>query len=67
MITAKNLAKAQIRELLDILRRSPGATEAGVRSCLRSEYGDSSALDAALSSGQVERRGHKLYAIDKES
>ncbi len=48
--------------LIDTLHRGPGATEAGVRSYLRSEYGESSALDAALVSGQVERRGHKLYA-----
>lgn len=48
-------------ELRSILGRNPGATEASVRSELRRTLGDSSVLDRALASGDVARRGAKLY------
>ena len=60
---SKVLANAD-QALLDSLERSPGTTEAGVRSYLRGEYGDSSALERALTTGRVVRRGQKLYRIE---
>jgi len=59
---ATNIATAAIAEVVSIVTRSPGVTEANVRSNLRSEHGDSSALDLAINSGAVVRSGHKLYA-----
>lgn len=48
-------------ELRGILGRNPGATEVSVRSELRRSIGDSVVLDRALASGDVVRRGAKLY------
>ncbi len=47
--------------LLSTLERNPGATEALIRSDLRSEFSDSAALDEAVVEGAVIRRGSKLY------
>jgi hypothetical protein len=57
-VTAETLTD----EVVAIVERSPGVSEANVRSDLRSEHGDSSALDRALASGRVVRSGHKLNA-----
>jgi len=48
-------------DLRTMLERNPGATEASVRSELRSQRADSSVLDAALADGSVVRRAYKLY------
>lgn len=58
--TSQNVDQA----LLDSLERSPGTTEAGIRSYLRGEYGDSAALERAFTTGRVVRRGQKLYRIE---
>jgi hypothetical protein len=47
--------------LLETLARNPGANEAGVRSYLRGEFGDSTVLDNALASGVVVRKASRLY------
>jgi hypothetical protein len=49
------------KDLLAVLERNPGATEAIVRSELRAQHGDSFALDTAIADGAVIRRGAKLY------
>lgn len=59
--TTENLTN----EVVAIVERNPGVSEANVRSNLRSEHGDSSALDLALASGRVVRSGHKLHACEK--
>lgn len=51
-----------VAEVVAVVERNPGVSEANVRSNLRSEHGDSSALDLALASGRVVRSGHKLNA-----
>lgn len=48
-------------ELRAILGRRPGTTEASVRGELRRAVGDALALDRALASGAVVRRGDGLY------
>ncbi len=47
--------------LIFALERNPGATEALIRSGLRSEFGDSTTLDEAIMEGAVIRRKNKLY------
>jgi hypothetical protein len=62
-VTAENLTDEQrVADVVADVERGPGVTEANVRSNLRSEHGDSSALDLAIASGAVIRSGHKLYA-----
>lgn len=51
-------------DLLAVLARNPGLTEANLRSYLRGEHGASSALDRAIAAGRVVRRGHKLYRAE---
>ena len=52
------------QDLLEVLGRNPGLTEANMRSYLRGEHGNSTALDRALATGRVVRRGHNLYRIE---
>ncbi len=51
-------------DALDVVARNPGLTEANLRSYLRGEHGDSSALDRALAVGRAVRRGHKIYRVE---